>query len=115
MVCVPKLGTKLGDNTPVMVLSNVGFTAAKVPPTGDTATEYAVLLLHIAGIGVIIGGAGLMAVMLKVFVKGQLATEGVTTTVYITLLTVPGATVGEMMVCINAALLPASQTLGVQE
>jgi hypothetical protein len=115
MVLVPKAGTKLGDKTPVMAFSTVEFAAANVPPMGVTITEYCVLLLHMAGIGLMTGGAGFMAVILKVLLCGQFATEAVTTTVYTTVLTVPAATVGDIMVDWKEPLLPGNQTVGDHE
>lgn len=91
------------------------LAAAKVPPIGLTITEYCGLLLHRGGMDVMTGGAGLMAVMLKVLLCGQLATEAVTTTVYITVVTVPGATVGEIIVDWKDPLFPGNHIVGDQE
>ena len=78
---MPTTGTKLGEIIPEEAPITVELAAVKVPPTGTAVIVNGLLLVHKGGIWEMVGTTGLIAVMLSVLVSGQLATEGVTTTV----------------------------------
>lgn len=110
---------RLGVITPVAGFTGmevgVGPTEVNVPPGGVNTTACWAEVLHRLGIGEIVGVSGLNAVTARVFVIGQLTSEGVTVMLYITVTGGPGAMLGEMMVFCRLVLPPASQVLGVQE
>jgi len=67
----------------------------KVPFGGDVNITYGAELLHKFGIAVIVGIGGLTAVIATVFVIEQPDRVGVTTTLYTTVLVVPGDRTGD--------------------
>src|SRR5688572_8977479 len=87
----------------------------KITPPGLATIWYGEEVLHRLGTWEIIGAGGLYAVICIVLVVGQFTRLGVTTTVYITVLGVPGGITGVMIVLEPVVTPPNNQVLGVHE
>ena len=91
-------GAKVGEIIPLFGPMIFELAAVKVPPPGVATTVKGVLVSHRFGTVSKLGITGLAAVTLIVLVRGQFAIVGVTTTVYMMVVTTPGGVMGQIMV-----------------